>query len=147
VYVHVYRLDWPRSGPRTWQTGFAHEPDPMFRFRFVHLAGPNIHWGPGSTPCMNLDLRFVPEPFQFHTLGGQTLYNTVSQTWCWICNPSTWHCDHKKWTLGCVPASSPRPGSSVEERLGLCQEAWVQTPVRPSFAATGYGPCVTCQRL
>jgi hypothetical protein len=26
------------------------------------MAGLNLHWGSGSTPCMNLDLRFEPEP-------------------------------------------------------------------------------------
>ena len=55
-------VDWPRSGLGTWRTGFAPEPDLMFRFRFTHMAEPNIYWGSGSTPYVNLDLRFEPEP-------------------------------------------------------------------------------------
>jgi hypothetical protein len=31
----------------------------------MHIAEPNIFWGPGSTPCMNLDLRFEPEPREY----------------------------------------------------------------------------------
>ena len=57
------RLDWPWSGSRTCWTRFAHEPDPMFGFGFVFLAGPNPKWGPGSTPWVNLNLRSEPEPW------------------------------------------------------------------------------------
>jgi hypothetical protein len=56
------RLDWPRSGSRTWRTGFGPEPDPMFRFRFMDMAGPNIYSGSGSTHCTNQNLMFEPEP-------------------------------------------------------------------------------------
>jgi len=38
------------------------EPDPRFRFEFVFLVGPNLNWGLGSTPWVNLNLRSEPEP-------------------------------------------------------------------------------------
>jgi len=56
----LYRLAVVHLG--TWQTGFAHEPDLMFRFRFMIMAGLKMYWGLGSTPCMNLNLKFEPEP-------------------------------------------------------------------------------------
>ena len=40
-------LDWPRSGSRTFWTGFGPEPDPRFGFGFMYLAGPDPQVGFG----------------------------------------------------------------------------------------------------
>ena len=56
-------VDWPWSGSQTCWTRFAHEPDLIFRFGFMFLARPNLNWGPGSTPWVDLNLRSKPEPW------------------------------------------------------------------------------------
>src|SRR5712691_11871215 len=59
-------VDWPWSGSRTCWTRFAHEPDPMFRFGSMFLAGPNLNWGPGSTPFANLNQGSMPIAHTHH---------------------------------------------------------------------------------
>ena len=48
-------IKWPWSGSRTRWTGFAPEPDPMFRFGLIHLVGLNLPGGPGSTGWADLE--------------------------------------------------------------------------------------------
>ena len=95
-------IDWPWSGSRTCWTRFAHEPDPMFGFGFVFLAGPNLNWGPGSTPWVNLNLRSEPEPrgsmpnrryLPTHQSMDDNLPPTAPQT------PSNLHCNTNDATL------------------------------------------------
>jgi hypothetical protein len=56
------KVDWLQSGLQTSRTGFTHELDPMFRFRFMYMPELNLHWGRGSAPCTNQNLRFESKP-------------------------------------------------------------------------------------